>query len=75
MQNNEYIFEQIHLLNFRYDKLIDWSIEKLENGIESESILIIASIEYGSNKELILEYFYKSLKEINCITPEYKLEM
>ncbi|WP_020535593.1 hypothetical protein [Lewinella cohaerens] len=51
--------------HFDYDLSIDWAIELMRNGIETESVLIIASFQKPVDREEIKPYISGALKELN----------
>lgn len=56
--------------HFDYDPAIDWAIELIRNGIESENILIVASFSKPVDREEIKPYITGALKELN-LTEKY----
>jgi len=54
--------------NFNYDLVVDWAIELLENNIETESILILASFSKPVNSHEITKYLDNALKELGLPT-------
>lgn len=51
--------------NFNYDLVVDWAIELLENNIETESILILASFSKPVDSREITNYLDSALEELN----------
>lgn len=52
---------------FDYDNAIDWAIELIKSGKESENILIVASFSKPVDREEIKPYITGALKELNLI--------
>ena len=50
---------------FDYNPVIDWALDKIQNGIETENILILASFSKPVDREEIKPYVSAVLKEIN----------
>lgn len=75
IQKADQIFEQIHLRNFKYSKLIDWALGQMKNGYNTEYLLMLSSLSYETNKEEILTYFNKALKELEIEPPKLNLEI
>ena len=73
-QSVEKIYKQILLPGFNFDNLINWAIEMIQNGYDGENLLILTSLEFGSNSEIVLDYFNKSLEELNIIVEYPKFE-
>jgi len=55
---------------FDYNPVIDWAIELIKNGIESENVLILASFSKPVDREEIKPYVTAALKELN-LTEKY----
>jgi hypothetical protein len=51
--------------NFDYSPAIDWAIELIRNGNESENILIVASFSTPIERDEIKPYIAGALKELN----------
>ncbi|MEP3388096.1 MAG: hypothetical protein ABJO02_07910 [Reichenbachiella sp.] len=51
--------------NFNYDLVVDWAIELLENNIETEYILILASFSKPVDSRDITNYLDSALRELN----------
>lgn len=50
---------------FDYNSTVDWAIELIEKGIETESVLIIASFSKPVDRYEIKSYVSSALKELN----------
>lgn len=55
---------------FDYDLAIDWAVELIQNGIESENVLIVASFSKPVDREEIKPYISGALQELN-LTEKY----
>lgn len=53
--------------HFDYNPSIDWAIELIQNGLDSENILIVASFSKPVDKHEIKPYISGALKELNLI--------
>lgn len=51
--------------HFNYNPAIDWAIELIRNGKESENILIVASFSKPVDREEIRPYISGALRELN----------
>lgn len=77
MKSLESISEQIHLPEYKASNLINWAIDNIQTGIESESMIILAGLSYDSNRENILGYFNSTLMETSLTLPvkDFETEM
>lgn len=56
--------------NFDYNPVIDWAIELIRNGIETDNVLILASFSKPVDRTEIKPYITRALKELN-LTEKY----
>jgi hypothetical protein len=56
--------------HFDYNNAVDWAIELIRNGIESEYVLIVASFSKPVDRDEIKPYITGALKELN-LTEKY----
>lgn len=55
---------------FLYDNVIDWAVEMLEYGYETENLMILAAISKPTNSFECKLYLQKALEELNLRTIE-----
>jgi hypothetical protein len=58
------ILGQRLLDEFNSIKLVEWAVNAMKMGYDSESLVILAGLDYESTEERE-EYFWKSIKELN----------
>lgn len=56
--------------SFLYDNVIDWAVEMLEYGYETENLMILAAISKPTNSFECKLYLEKALEELNLRTIE-----
>lgn len=56
--------------SFLYDNVIDWAVEMLEYGYETENLMILAAISKPTNSFECKLYLQKALEELNLRTIE-----
>ena len=56
---------------FDYNPAIDWAIELIRNGIETENVLIVASFSKPVDRDEIKPYIIGALNELN-LTEKYR---
>lgn len=52
--------------NFDTKKLINWAVDSMQSGYESDSLIILAGLDHESS-EIREKYFWKALEELNLI--------
>ena len=62
------------ITNFNSKKLVDWALMLVENGYESENLIILAGL-YNDSTEEIEKYFWKTIEDlkINTNKPDEEL--
>lgn len=60
--------------NFDSKKYVNWAVTLLENGYDSESLIILAGLNYDTTEERE-EYFWKSVDELDIIIDKSDFEL
>lgn len=59
---------------FDSKKLVEWAVSTMQKGYDSESLVILAGLDYDSTEERE-KYFWKSIKELNLDIKSEKTEL
>jgi hypothetical protein len=67
------VLGQMYLQEFDSKKMVEWAVHALQAGYDSESLAILAGLDYDTTEERI-EYFWKSVQELNLDIQKEKFE-